>query len=111
MARGGANVFDDNNRQTQRQGRFRATTPTAIHEGGTSIASFQYDAGGRRVGRTEGGVVTSYLYDGADAVQETQGTTVNPILTGAGADQRFARNDAVGRTYFLTDQPWAAPAP
>ncbi|WP_425513319.1 RHS repeat-associated core domain-containing protein, partial [Xanthomonas oryzae] len=37
-------------------------------------------------------------------MQETQGSTVNPILTGPGIDQRYARNDTGGRTYFLTDQ-------
>ncbi|WP_236613481.1 RHS repeat-associated core domain-containing protein [Xanthomonas hortorum] len=44
------------------------------------------------------------MYDRLDTVQETQGTTVNPILTGLGIDQRYARNDTSGRTYFLTDQ-------
>ncbi|WP_228739210.1 RHS repeat-associated core domain-containing protein [Xanthomonas euvesicatoria] len=63
-----------------------------------------YDALGRRTAKTEGGTSTQYLYDGLDTVQETQGTTVNPILTGLGIDQRYARNDTGGRTYFLTDQ-------
>ncbi|WP_267103182.1 RHS repeat-associated core domain-containing protein [Xanthomonas sacchari] len=67
------------------------------------MASFSYDALGRRIAKTEGGTTTQYLYDGLDAVQETQGGTVNPILTGPGIDQRFARNDNGGRTYFLTD--------
>ncbi|OLI14788.1 hypothetical protein IXO90_20715 [Xanthomonas oryzae pv. oryzae] len=43
------------------------------------------------------------MYDGQNVVQETQGSTVNPILTGLGIDQRYARNDTGGRTYFLTD--------
>ncbi|UJB18557.1 MULTISPECIES: RHS repeat-associated core domain-containing protein [Lysobacter] len=122
-ASSGANAFDDNNRQTQRRGQSLSYDANGnligdglrtyvwnvrdqlkeIREGGTAIANFQYDAGGRRVGRTEGGATTSYLYDGSDAVQESQGTTVNPILTGLGVDQRFARNEASGRTYFLTD--------
>ncbi|MCW0410838.1 hypothetical protein NB709_000714 [Xanthomonas sacchari] len=45
----------------------------------------------------------SYLYDGLDAVQETQGGTVNPILTGLGIDERYVRNEASGRAYFLSD--------
>ncbi|WP_230597196.1 RHS repeat-associated core domain-containing protein [Xanthomonas albilineans] len=36
-------------------------------------------------------------------MQETQGTTINPILTGPGIDERYARDDNGGRTYFLTD--------
>ncbi|MBB3276141.1 MULTISPECIES: hypothetical protein [unclassified Pseudoxanthomonas] len=31
------------------------------------------------------------------------GNTINPILTGPGIDQRFARNEGSERTYFLTD--------
>ncbi|WP_267113731.1 T6SS effector amidase Tae4 family protein [Xanthomonas sacchari] len=53
--------------------------------------------------KTEGGQTISYLYDGLDAVQETQGGTVNPILTGLGIDERYARNEASGRAYFLSD--------
>lgn len=37
-------------------------------------------------------------------MQETQGSTINPILVGVGIDERFARNDVTGRTYFLTDR-------
>lgn len=50
------------------------------------------------------GSACQYLYDGQNAVQETVGSTVNPILTGLRVDQRFARNDAGGRAYYLTDQ-------
>jgi RHS repeat-associated protein len=50
------------------------------------------------------GTATQFLYDGANAVQETQGSTINPILVGLNIDERFARNDVIGRTYFLTDQ-------
>ena len=59
---------------------------------------------GRRISKTVGsGTQTQYLYDGANAVQETVGSTVNPILVGLNMDERFARNDASGRAYFLTD--------
>lgn len=123
QASGGQNSFDDNNRQTQHNGQalsFDAngnltgdSTRTyvwnvrgqlaQVKEGGTTIASFSYDALGRRTSKTESGQTIAYLYDGADAVQETQSGTVNPILTGLNIDQRFARNDNGGRTYFLTD--------
>ena len=119
----GANAFDDNHRQTQYNGQ--ALTYDAngnltgdgartyvwnsrdqlvqILQGGNAIASYQYDALGRRITRTESGATTNYLYDGLDAVQETQGSTRNPILTGLGIDERYARNDKNGRTYLITD--------
>ncbi|MCW0394723.1 hypothetical protein NB696_000824 [Xanthomonas sacchari] len=119
----GNNAFDDNNRQTQAgnvalsydsNGNLLSDGTRSyvwddrdrlsqIKQGDSVLASFSYDALGRRIAKTEGGTTTQYLYDGLDAVQETQGGTVNPILTGPGIDQRFARNDNGGRTYFLTD--------
>ncbi|WP_355606875.1 RHS repeat-associated core domain-containing protein [Xanthomonas cannabis] len=118
------NTFDDNNRQTAANNVALSYDESVnllsdgsrsyvwddrdslsqIQQGGTTIASFSYDALGRRIAKTEAGTSTQYLYDGLDTVQETQGTTVNPILTGLGIDQRYARNDTGGRTYFLTDQ-------
>ena len=66
--------------------------------------SYMYDAMGRRTSKAvQSGTPTQFLYDGANAVQEVQGSTVNSILTGLGVDERFARNDATGRAYFLTD--------
>lgn len=44
-----------------------------------------------------------YLYDADNIVQETQGSSINAILTGLGVDERFARSDVKGRTYFLSD--------
>lgn len=122
-ASSGANAFDDNNRQTQYNGQTLSYDAngnltgdgtrtyvwnsrnqlTQIQQGGNTLASYQYDALGRRISKTEAGTTTGYLYDGADAVQETQGATINPLLTGLGIDQRYARNDSGGRTYFLTD--------
>jgi RHS repeat-associated protein len=75
-----------------------------ISQGGVAQLTYAYDAMGRRISKTVGsGTPTQYLYDGANAAQETMGTTVNPILVGLGIDERFARNDVTGRTYFLTD--------
>jgi RHS repeat-associated protein len=77
---------------------------TQITQGGTTLSSYAYDALGRRTTKTESaGTPTKYLYDGADTVQETVGGIANPILTGSGIDERYARNDVTGRTYFLTD--------
>jgi RHS repeat-associated protein len=66
--------------------------------------SYAYDALGRRTSKAvQGGTPTQYLYDGANAVQEAVGSTINPILAGLNIDERFARNDVSGRVYFLTD--------
>ncbi|QHQ28837.1 putative rhs family protein [Xanthomonas albilineans] len=117
------NTFDDNNRQTQANGNARSYDAdghllsdgtrtytwddrdhlSQITQGGTVIASYSYDALGRRSAKTESGATTQYLYDGLNTVQEMQGTTINPILTGPGIDERYARDDNGGRTYFLTD--------
>jgi RHS repeat-associated protein len=76
-----------------------------ITQGGSVQMSYAYDAVGRRISKVVQGMApTKFLYDGANAVQEMQGGSVNPILTGLGVDERFARNDVTGRTYFLTDQ-------
>jgi RHS repeat-associated protein len=117
------NAFDDNNRQTQYHGQTLSYDPSgnlitdglrtyvwnareqliAIEQGGQTIAAFEYDALGRRKLRSEGGQAVQYLYDGLDPVQETRGTTIHGILTGLGIDERFARDEASGRGYFLTD--------
>jgi len=116
-------TFDRNNRQTSYNGQTLSYDANGnltsdgvntyvwnarnqlsqITQGTTVDASYTYDAMGRRTAKTTGTTATQYLYDGMNAVQETQDGTVNPILTGLGADERFARNDVTGRTYFLTD--------
>jgi len=115
--------YDDANQQTQREGVAQSFDAngnltgdgartfvwnarnqlTQILQGASAVASFSYDAVGRRTVRNESGQATTYLYDGADPVQETRAGQVNPILTGLSPDQRFARNEASGRTYFITD--------
>lgn len=47
---------------------------------GSVTASFQYDAFGRRTSRTINGQTTSYLYDGANVVQEQSGGAVTANL-------------------------------
>lgn len=117
------NAFDDNNRQTQYNGQSLTYDGNGnltgdgartyvwnardqlveIKEGSNTIASFEYDVLGRRYTRTEGGITTKYLYDGLDAVQETQGSSVLPVLTGLNIDERYARGAGANRHYFLTD--------
>ncbi|MFD1295779.1 RHS repeat-associated core domain-containing protein [Lysobacter gummosus] len=118
-----SHTFDDNNRQVSRAGQAQSFDPNGnltgdgartyvwnargqlsrIEQGGVTIGSFHYDPVGRRVSRVEGGETTTYLYDGANAVQETRGGTANSVLTGTRVDQRYARSEASGRAYYLTD--------
>jgi RHS repeat-associated protein len=78
---------------------------TQVSQGGVAQLSYTYDARGRRTSTAvQGATPKQFLYDGANAVQEVHDGIVNPILTGLGVDERFARNDVIGRTYFLTDQ-------
>jgi RHS repeat-associated protein len=117
------NAFDDNNRQTQFRGQTLSYDGDGnltgdgtrtfvwngrgqlaqIRQGGQTIASFTYDPLGRRIGKTENAQSVQYLYDGLDTVQETRGAQASGVLTGLGLDQRYARSDVSGRTYFLTD--------
>jgi len=72
--------------------------------------SLQYDAFGRRIQNLLG---TSFLYDGANAVQELSGNTVTANLLNGGIDEIFSRadssgsfaqlRDALGSTLALTD--------
>src|SRR5438132_7310100 len=66
----------------------------------TGVASFAYDAFGRRQTATRGGIATSFLYDGWDVAQEQQGGSPSAdLVLGLGVDERFSRNGAT----FLTD--------
>jgi RHS repeat-associated protein len=66
--------------------------------GGTS---FSYDSMGRRTLNASG---KSFLYDGANAVQELSGSTVTAnLLGGPGIDEVFTRTDSAGTREFLRD--------
>ncbi|RMH87337.1 type IV secretion protein Rhs, partial [Lysobacter pythonis] len=74
-----------------------------VREGAQLVASYRYDALGRRIAKAENGGTIEYLYDGLNPIQEKADETINPILTGLGVDEYYARNEAIGRTYFLSD--------
>ena len=71
-----------------------------IRISGSSGASFQYDALGRRIAKNINGSSTSFLFDGANAIQENSGSA--NILTG-GIDEFFQRSDATGSLAPITD--------
>jgi RHS repeat-associated protein len=74
---------------------------SAIDSGGT--ASFAYDPFGRRVSKNILATSTSFLYDGANPVQENIGgaSTANSLM--GGIDEVFQRTDSAGARSFLTD--------
>jgi RHS repeat-associated protein len=70
-------------------------------------ASFAYDALGRRANKTVNGVITQFVYDGDNSVQELDGSSPpNPtanLLTALGIDEYYARTDSSGAMSFLSD--------
>ena len=71
---------------------------------GQTAASFQYDAFGRRIGRTVSGTAVSFLYDGQNTVQELAGSTPSAnLLNGLFVDQFFGRTDSSGTSTYLID--------
>ena len=62
--------------------------------------SLQYDGFGRRAKNLQN---TSFLFDGANAVQELSGSTPTANLISGGIDEIFARADASGAYTPLTD--------
>src|SRR5579864_231477 len=62
--------------------------------------ALQYDAFGRRVKNRAG---TSFLYNGANAVQELAGSTVTANLLSGGIDEVFNRADSAGTFTPLKD--------
>jgi RHS repeat-associated protein len=72
-------------------------------DGGTS-ASFTYDGLGRRSRKTVDGVTTSFLYDGANALQEiVGGVPVANRLVSLNVDEVFVRTTASGSFSTLSD--------
>ena len=66
-------------------------------------ASFQYDAFGDRISKTVNGVTTSYLYDGANLVQEQSGGSPSANILAGALDEVFTRADAGGAWSPLFD--------
>lgn len=80
----------------------------ARREEARTAVSYAYDAFGRRKSKTLNSTTTSFLYDGANVVQEQSASTTN-LLTGLGIDETFARTIGtaagtalIGATCFAT---------
>ncbi len=75
--------------------------------GGANLATFVYDAFGRRADKAINGTTTQFLYDGLNPVQELDGSsppnvTAN-LLTGLSIDEYFSRTDTAGTATLLAD--------
>jgi len=55
-----------------------------------AVASFSYDALGRRISKTIGGVTTSFVYSGSQVIEETTNGVTRRYLVGLGLDSVFA---------------------
>ena len=77
---------------------------TEIKQGATSVATFQYDAVGRRSSKTVNAATTQYLYDGINAVQELSSTST-PLanIVSSGLDQWAWRTEGATSKHFLID--------
>lgn len=77
---------------------------SGITQGATPIASYAYDAMGRRESKTLAGTITSFVYDGRNFVQEKQGATILAnLITGLTLDEVYVRAAGTGSEYFLPD--------
>gem|GEM_PF-1600693 len=55
-----------------------------------AVASFSYDALGRRISKTIGGVTTGFVYSGSQVIEETTNGVTRRYLVGLGLDSVFA---------------------
>ena len=103
-----APIYDPSGQMTQ-DGSGKIYTWNARHQlvqisqGASVIATFIYDAIGRRSSKTVGSATTQYLHDGMNPVAELVPNNTNFMLMGRGIDERYARTDATGRLYYLKD--------
>ena len=115
-------VYNDNNQITQRGGAtltydangnltsdgtntyvWNARNQLASISGPGLLASFQYDAFGRRISKTVNGSTIGFLYNASAVVEEiVSGIPVATMLTGS-ANELLTRTDASGTSSYLPD--------
>jgi len=75
-----------------------------LKQSGVTVASFQYDALNRRIGKTISGRTTSFLYDENQIVQDLDGAVpIANLLVGLADDEIFRRTSGANIEDFLTD--------
>jgi RHS repeat-associated protein len=104
--------YDENGNLASKSGPVSGTTSytwnarnqlTAL-AGPAGAASFRYDAQGRRIEKTVNGVTTGFLYDGAQAIAELKGSSLDTVYhTGLAIDEVLARYAPLGNRTLLTD--------
>ena len=103
---GTANLFYDANGNMTSDGThsysWDARNRLAAMDSGTT-ASFGYDTFGRRSSKTILTAQKSFLYDGANAVQELSGATPTANVLAGGVDEVFQRTDSGGAMSLLAD--------
>lgn len=105
-------AYDDNGNLASKSGPVSGTTTytwdarnqlTGIAGPGGN-ASFRYDAFGRRIEKTVNAQTTGYLYDGAQAIAELKGSSLDTLYhTGLAIDEVLARYAPLGNKTLLTD--------
>jgi RHS repeat-associated protein len=78
---------------------------TRVTQGASELARFAYDGQGRRVQKIAAGVTRTYIYDGANIIEErlSSGETYD-YVQGPGIDRPLAvRDQATVVTYYLAD--------
>jgi RHS repeat-associated protein len=104
-------AYDENGNLTQRQTAqgpvnytWDARNRLSRIDGPNGSAAFKYDALGRRLEKTVNGRTTQYLYDGAQAIAELQGSAIGATyLTGLAIDEILARYSNGAERSQLTD--------
>jgi RHS repeat-associated protein len=77
---------------------------TAVKQGGNTLASFTYDGNGRRATKTAGGVTTTYVYYGAQFLEERPSTgTTKRYVYGLGIDRPLAQAVGGVTSYSVAD--------
>ena len=78
---------------------------TAVSKDGQPLATFKYDALGRRIEKVAGGVTYRFVYSGQDILREAQSSGATyTYIHGPGIDEPLARLDQAGvATYYHAD--------
>jgi RHS repeat-associated protein len=104
--------YDDNGNLASKSGPMSGTTTYTWNArdqlvalfGPSGSATFKYDALGRRIEKNVDGQMTGYLYDGAQAIAELQGTALGTVYhTGLSIDEVLARYAPFGDKTLITD--------
>ena len=106
---GAVQTFDNNgNPLTDGQGKSYSWDArnrlVQINQGPSIVASFTYDSFNRRTSKTIGaGATITYIHDGVNPTREQRSGAASNLINGLGVDERYARDDVSGKTFFLTD--------